>query len=357
MRYLSFCLHTYHKRVRRDYPLPRQHFYIKIKTMKNIAIIATGGTIAGTGAQGKTVSYVAGEMSVDTIIESIPMIQDVAHLSSHQICNVDSNEMGPNLWMELTNTINALVLDQNIDGIVVTHGTDLIEETAYFLNLTINTSKPVVLTGAMRPATATSADGPFNMYQAVCLAAHPQAVHKGVMVLFSNTIYSARDIQKESNFKIDAFGQRSSGCLGYMQDDKVYFFTETFKMHTSQSKFVGNYTKLPNIGIAYFYGGAPTSILYDLVKENEGIVLIGSGNGNYNKAWQKAIEDLSEKGIIFVRSSRVPDGIVFEDRIFDQKGYCIPSNTLSGPKARILLMLAMTRTKEREEIRNIFLEY
>lgn len=326
--------------------------------MKNIAIVATGGTIAGTGQLGKTVAYRAGEMSVDKIIDSIPIIKEIANIHEYQLMSVDSNEMGPQNWIILANKINEIVKDENIDGVVVTHGTDTLDETAYFLTLTLNTSKPVVITGAMRPATATSADGPYNLYQAVCLATHEAAYHQGVMGLFSNTIYSGRDIQKVNNYKIDAFDQKAFGCLGYMQDNEVYFFTCSFKLHTLGSRFSKKQlTDLPPIAIAYFYGGAPAQMLYDLAKHHQGIVIAGSGNGNYSQEWLKAIEDLSQKGIVFARASRVSQGIVFNDYIFDPQQYCIVANTLSAQKARVLLMLALSQTHDRDEIKEIFNEY
>lgn len=326
--------------------------------MKTIAIVATGGTIAGSGQSGKTVAYKAGEISVDQIIETIPMIKDVANIKEYQLMSVDSNEMNQEKWIILANQINEIVKDDEVDGVVVTHGTDTLDETAYFLTLTLNTVKPIVITGAMRPATATSADGPYNLYQAVCLATHDEAHHQGVMGLFSNTIYSGRDIQKISNYKIDAFDQKAFGCLGYMQDDQVYFFSRTFKIHTLASRFSKDvFTSLPKVAIVYFYAGADAHMLYDLATTHEGIVIAGSGNGNYSEAWLQAIEDLSQKGIIFVRASRVSQGIVFDDAVFDPHHYCIPANTLSAQKARVLLMLALSKTHDRKEIRGIFNEY
>lgn len=326
--------------------------------MKTIAIVATGGTIAGTGKQGKTIAYRAGEMNVNDIIKTIPMIQEVAHIKEYQLMNVDSNEIGPKQWILLSNTINELLKDENIDGVVVTHGTDTLDETAYFLTLTLHTFKPVVITGAMRPATATSADGPYNLYQAVCLASSEEASHHGVMGLFSNTIFSGRDIQKVNNYKLDAFDQKSFGCLGYMQDEKVYFFSRSFKVHTLASRF-SQYplTELPKVAIAYFYAGASSKMLYDLAKEHQGIVIAGSGNGNYNQQWLEAINDLSNKGIVFVRSSRVSHGIVFDDEIFDPLHNCIAANTLTAQKARVLLMLALSQTHKHEEIIEIFDKY
>ena len=326
--------------------------------MKKVAIVATGGTIAGTGQLGKTTSYRAGEIRVEDIISSIPLIKEVADIETIQLFNVDSNEMSPEKWVELSKTINDVAKRDDIDGIVVTHGTDTLDETAYYLNLTLYTQKPVVITGAMRPATATSADGPFNLYQAVCLAVNDNAKDQGVMALFSSTIYGARDIQKVNNYKIDAFDQKSFGCLGYMQDDKVYLYSKTFKTHTIHSIFsFGDVLTMPNVAIAYFYAGAKANILRDLAKEHQGIVLVGSGSGNYNKEWQSTIIELSKQGIIFVRASRVPAGLIFDSDEFDPMHVCIPANTLSPQKARVLLMLSLTKTKDLSQIRSIFEQY
>lgn len=326
--------------------------------MKNIVIIATGGTIAGSGKVGKATNYQAGKIDIKEIIDSISMINEIANLKAIQLFNVDSNEMNEDHWLILTNKINELASKDDVDGIVVTHGTDTLDETAYFLNLTINTYKPVVLTGAMRPASATSADGPMNLYQAVCLASSDDALGHGVMALFSSTIYSGRDIQKISNFKIDAFDQKDFGCLGYMHDDEVLMFSRTFKKHTLQSIFSNELPKvLPSVGIVYYYAGANVEILTMMAKEHQGIVIIGSGSGNYSKTWLQEIERLYNEGIIFVRASRVNQGIVYESTTFDPNNICIPSNTLSGQKARVLLMLALSKTKEIKEIKNIFSEY
>ena len=200
--------------------------------MKHIVIVATGGTIAGTGNLGKSAVYEAGKISIDEVIESIPMINEIAELSEVQLFNEDSNEINEEKWITLANTLNEIVSRDNVDGVVVTHGTDTLDETAYFLNLTVNTVKPVVITGAMRPATATSADGPMNLFQAVSLAAREEARGHGVMAVFSSTIYAAREIQKVHNFKVDAFGQRELGCLGYMRDEVPYMYATSFKRNS-----------------------------------------------------------------------------------------------------------------------------
>lgn len=323
--------------------------------MKHIVVVATGGTIAGVGEKGKTVAYHAGEIKVRDILNSIN-VDHLARISEVQLMNVDSNEMNEDSWINLANEINSLIKQDDVDGIVVTHGTDTIEETAYFLNLTINSYKPVVVTGAMRPATATSADGPYNLYQAIALASCDDAYGQGVMVLFSNTIYSGRDVQKVNNYKIDAFDQKAFGCLGYMQDEHVYFFSTSFKLHTFGSLFSKSLPSvLPKVGIAYYYAGADADILDYLSKKHEGIIIAGSGNGNYSQDWLKMIEKcVKERNTVFVRASRVPLGIVFNDKVFDPHQYCIASNTLSAQKARILCSLALSQTKNIEEIREIF---
>ncbi|MBM6841552.1 asparaginase [[Clostridium] spiroforme] len=325
--------------------------------MKTIAIIATGGTIAGTGQKGKTAVYHAGEIDIDSIIETIPEINEVAVLKTFQLMNIDSNEMTKEHWIRLKKDIEEILLDVTIDGAVVTHGTDTLDETAYFLTLTLNVRKPVVITGAMRPATATSADGPFNLYQAICLAIDDESYDQGVLALFSNTIYSGRDIQKVNNFKIDAFDQKSLGCLGYMQDNQVYYYTKTSKRHTSYSIFNGKIESLPDVAIVYFYSGASSDILYYLARQNSGIVIAGSGSGNYSKDWLQAIEELSKQGIVFVRSSRISQGIVYDNDVFDPHGMCVPANTLSPQKARVLLMLSLLKTTDVNTIRKYFQTY
>ena len=314
-------------------------------------MITTGGTIASQEGEDGLEPKTTGQQMLDLI----PELQGLCEIDCVDLLNLDSTNMQPEEWAVMAKA--AFEGMKNHDGIVITHGTDTLDETAYFLTLTLNTPKPVVLTGAMRPATATSADGPFNLYQAICLACHGESYNRGVLALFSNTIYSGRDIEKVNNFKIDAFDQRSLGCLGYMQDQEVYFYTQTSKIHTIKSRFNKRIDSIKSVAIAFYYSGADAKILYDLASDHEGIVIAGSGSGNYSQAWLKAIEELSEKGTIFVRSSRISQGIVFDDEIFDPHHLCISSNTLSPQKARVLLMLALTQTHDRDEIREIFLQY
>lgn len=320
--------------------------------MKKIAIIATGGTIAGSGHMGKTTNYKAGTLSVEDILASIPDIKSEFDISLFPLLSVDSNEMNITHWIALKKKIDEI--SSEFDGIVITHGTDTIEETAYFLTLTINTDKPVVLTGAMRPATATSADGPFNLWQAIHLAGSSLSYGQGVLALFSSTIYSARDIQKISNYKIDAF-EKANTALGFMKDDEIFFSSRQMKKHTTSSIFSSmDLSHLPEVDIVPYYAGADSYLLHTGAK---GIVVMGTGSGNFSMKWKKEIETLQKEGKFFVRSSRVIDRIVFGDEVFDPHHIMIPSLTLSPYKARILLMLGLAYTNDLDKLKEIFVQY
>ena len=230
--------------------------------LKNIVILATGGTIAGTGEEGKTTNYTAGNLDIKALTDGISNIHKIANIYGEQIANVDSNDITVKHWLALANRINELSTQDNIDGFVITHGTDTLEETAYFLDLTVKTNKPVVLTGAMRPSTATSADGPLNLYQSVALAASDSSKGQGSMVVFADGIYSGRNVQKVNTFKTNAFNSIEFGCLGYMRDSIPYFFNKSIKPHTIDSQFdISGLNNLPEVSIAYFNIGADPSIL------------------------------------------------------------------------------------------------
>ncbi|WP_297427650.1 asparaginase [Clostridium sp.] len=330
----------------------------KNSKLKNIVILATGGTIAGTGEEGKTTNYQAGNLDIQTLINSVTNLDKIANIYGEQVANVDSNDITITHWLTLANKINELSKQSDIDGFVITHGTDTLEETAYFLDLTVKTNKPVVITGAMRPSTATSADGPLNLYQSVALAASDLSVGQGCLVAFSDGIYSGRNVQKVNTFKTNAFNSIEFGCLGYMRDNVPYFFNKSTKPHTVDSQFdVSGIDKLPIVSIAYFNIDADPSILDYFADKSEGIVIAGAGSGTFSSNWVKEIKNLETRGIPVVRSSRIGSGIILRDNTIDKYSNCIPSYTLSPPKARILLSLALTKTKDFSEIGKIFAEY
>ena len=322
---------------------------------KKVVVLATGGTIAGEGRPGDTTSYTPGKVSISDIASKIRGLRDIADLQQIQMANINSDDITSSLWIDLALTINKLSKDEDIDGFVITHGTDTMEETAYFLHLTVKTDKPVVVTGAMRPSTATSADGPMNLYQAVTVAASEKARGLGVLCVFSDSIYSARDFQKLSTTSVTAFGGRDFGMMGYVLDRNVLFYNKSLKPHTLESEFsVENIKSLPKVGILIFHVDADPDLVYAAAKNSDGLVIVGAGNGNYSIKYNEVIGKLS---IPVVRSSRIGNGMIVPDNTFDKWGNIIVGDNLAPTKARILLQLALTKTKDVEKIKECFKKY
>lgn len=325
--------------------------------LPTVAVLATGGTIAGTGAEGKTTNYQAGQLDVESLVESAAGVTDIANVRGIQVCNVGSDDITDEYWLQMTNTINELAQDENIDGFVITHGTDTLDETAYFLNLTVKTDKPVVITGAMRPATATSADGPMNLYQSIALAASENAVGRGVMAVFADGIYGGRDVQKISTFKTDAFGSKDLGGLGYMLDGVPHFYNVSDKLHTVKTEFnVSELSELPDVAVAYFNIDADPGVL-DYYAENgaKGIVIAGAGSGCYSASWNDKVNELSSTGIPVIRCSRIASGIISKDDYF--VGNLAIGNDLAPQKAATLLRLILTQTNDIDEIQEMINKY
>lgn len=324
--------------------------------MKNVYILATGGTISAAGDGGRTTGYHDGEFDITDLLKSIQGVEMLARLDGCQILNVSSDDMGWSEWILLAEKINALSKNPNIDGFVVTHGTNTMEETAYFLNLVVKTEKPVILTGSMRPATANSADGPQNLYEAIALAASRDAIGKGVLVVFSDAIYSADRIQKVNCFRPDAFGGRDFGCIGYMQDCIPKFLQNPVYNHTVHTEFLTYSLKqIPRVEIAYFYTDADPGVLDYYASMAEGIVIAGAGSGLFSKEWKKKIKEIAHR-IPVIRSTRVNNGIVSQDNCDEELG-TIPGGVLTPVKARILLSIALATTQSRDKLEAVFHKY
>ena len=325
--------------------------------LKTVVILGTGGTIAGSGTAGKTQGYTAGSIDIQSLIDGVPGLDTLANLQGEQVLNTASDNVTAKDWIVLANRINELAKDDNIAGFVITHGTDTLEETAYFLDLTVKTDKPVICVGAMRPATATSADGPMNLYQSVALARTPEARGKGVMIVFSDGIYAAREVTKVTTYKTDAFNGRDFGALGYMVDDKAYFYNTSAKKHTVDTPFdVSELEDLPKVGVAYFHIDAEPDMLKYYLDNYEGVVVAGAGNGSSSTLWSNLVKETVDGGseVVVVRAGRMDNGIVTDNANYMQS---IAANNLNPQKARILLALALTQTKDREQIREYFAEY
>ncbi|UTD26336.1 type II asparaginase [Bradyrhizobium sp. WD16] len=329
--------------------------------LPNVVILATGGTIAGSGASSTTtIGYTAATVGVDALIDAVPEIKKVANVKGEQIFQIASESMTNDHWLKLAKRVNALLALPDVDGIVITHGTDTLEETAYFLDLTVKSNKPVVLVGAMRPSTAISADGPINIYNAVLLAGSKEAVGRGVMIAMNDAINAARDVTKTNTSLTDTFRTPELGVLGYMQDNAPHFYRQSLRKHTTESEFdVSNLDKLPDVDIVYGYANInPIALDAFVAHGDKGIVYAGVGDGSLGAGIKPNLIDARKKGVIVVRSSRVGNGIVARNgEANDDELDFVVSDTLNPQKARILLMLALTNTTNTKAIQKMFYTY
>ena len=326
----------------------------------NIHILATGGTIAGTGASATATNYTAGQVAIGTLLDAVPQLKDIAHVTGEQVVRIGSQDMNDEVWLTLANRINELLNQPETDGIVITHGTDTMEETAYFLNLTVKSEKPVVLVGAMRPSTALSADGPLNLYNAVVTASDKQSTGKGVLVVMNGSILGAESVSKMHTTGVETFQAPNAGALGYVLNSQVVYNQAPLKKHTTESVFdVSGLKKLPKVGIVYSYSNIDADMVEPMLKNGyEGIVHAGVGNGNIHRNVFPVLEKARKQGIQVVRSSRITSGPTTLDNEVDDAHYeFIASQQLNPQKARILLMLALTKTRDWKEIQQYFLEY
>ena len=326
----------------------------------NIHILATGGTIAGTGASATATNYTAGQVAISSLLDAVPEIKNIANVTGEQIVKIGSQDMNDEVWLTLARKINQLMKDPNIDGIVITHGTDTMEETAYFLNLTVKGDKPVVLVGAMRPSTAISADGPLNLYNAVVVAADKASKGKGVLVAMNGNILGAADVSKMNTVSVETFQAPNSGALGHVLNGKVTYTASPEKKHTTQSVFdVSQLDKLPKVGIVYGYSNIDADMVAPMLENGyQGIVHAGVGNGNIHKNVFPVLTDARKKGILVVRSSRVPAGPTSLDaEVNDAEYQFVASQGLNPQKARVLLMLALTKTNDWKKIQEYFNVY
>ncbi|MFB9760726.1 type II asparaginase [Ectobacillus funiculus] len=332
------------------------------KETPEIKILATGGTIAGTGSTStQTTGYRAGVLTPDQLLEAVPSLKDIANISTEQIASIDSGTANTNAVMvKLAKEVQKTLDDPKCDGVVITHGTDTMEETAYFLNLTVHSDKPIVMVGSMRPSTALSADGPLNLYNAVALAGSKEAHDKGVLISMNGKIGNARDIFKTSTTDVDAFNNPELGILGYMQDGKPYFYNLPIKKHTTESDFdIRNITedKLPRVDIVYSHANDDRVLVDAVVAAGaKGIIHAGTGNGSVHEKTLPGLQDAVKKDVVVVRDTRVPEGMVTHEQV-DTDNDFVNSNNINPQKARILLMLALTQTKDPNKIQEYFNEY
>jgi len=324
--------------------------------LPHIVILATGGTIAGSAASNtQTTGYKAGALGIQTLINAVPEMGKVAKVDGEQIANIGSENMTKEIILKLSNRVNELLARDDIDGVVITHGTDTLDETPYFLNLTVKSNKPVVFTAAMRPATAISADGPMNLLEAVTVAADPDAKGRGVMVVLNDRIGAARFVTKTNATTLDTFKAPEEGYLGVIVGGKPQFEMRVDKINTLRSVFdVRNLKALPDVVIIYGYQDDP-EYMYDAAIEHhaKGIVYVGTGAGSVSVRSEAGIKKAEKAGIIVVRATRTGSGVVPVDD--SQPG--LVADSLNAAKARILLMTALTQTHDPKLIQQYFHTY
>ena len=335
-----------HKR-RKDTTMVKRHIYI----------IACGGTIAGAaGTADDLTGYTAGAVAVEDLIAAVPQLSETAFIEGEQFCSIDSSDMTEELWLRLAQRVQTIADIDDIDGIVITHGTDTMEETAYFLSLTVHTEIPVILTGAMRPATAISADGPLNLLEAVQTAAWPESSRYGVLIAINGTLQAPRFVEKTDTTHVDTFRSRQMGCLGFIQDGRPWFYQMPVQLYNQTSCFsCAGLKELPKVGIVYGYVGMDGAVMDAMAAAGaRAVVVAGLGHGRMPAAIWKKAQQLMERGIYIIRASRVLGGIVTAVPEYDGT---ICANTLTPQKAKILMQLILLRTQDKREIQDFFQLY
>jgi L-asparaginase len=330
------------------------------KDLPNVVILATGGTIAGSAESGTQAGYTSGQVGIETMIDAVPGIRDLANVTGEQISNVGSQDMSVEIWLKLANRINELLATDDVDGIVITHGTDTQEETAFFLNLVVKSDKPVITTGSMRPSTAVSAEGPLNLYNSVAIAADTKAKGHGVMLVMNDQIHSAHAVTKTNTTSVQTFMSPMHGLMGAVIYGQHEFYRTPHGIHTTESEFsVTGLTKLPRVDVIYAGVDSPADLIEFSIKAGAtGIVIAGVGNGNMNGASLAACKKAAENGIVVVRSTRVPTGYVLRNaEVNDDENKTIASDELNAQKSRVLLMLALLKDRSPENIQTLFYTY
>jgi L-asparaginase len=326
----------------------------------SIRILATGGTIAGAQGTGQTYGYKSGSFKVEDLIAAVPKLKDLAELSGEQVANIGSQDMNDTVWLKLAKRANELLASHDVDGIVITHGTDTMEETAFFLDLTLKSDKPVVMVGSMRPATAISADGPGNLYNAVAVAASAGSRGRGVMVVLNDEVHAARNVTKTDTTSVETFKSPNRGPVGLVHTGQIAWFEHMDRPHTSASEFdISGRSQLPRVDIIYAHANMSPDLIDASVRAGaKGLVIAGVGDGNMTAPALEAVGRAAKAGVVVVRSTRLEEGLVLRNNEVndDQAGFAA-SGEFTAPKARVLLQLGLTRTNDVKQIQRMFNEY
>lgn len=316
--------------------------------LPRVRVIATGGTIAGRAT--------GGQLTGAQIVDAVPELSEVAEIEVEEFSRVGSSAMTPDHWLRLSRRIDELLAsDPELAGIVVTHGTDTMEETGYFLHLTVEAERPVIMVGSMRNSSAVSADGPANLLSGVRVATHPDAHGKGVLVVLNDEIHSARDVRKTDNNRVDTFVSREWGALGVVDADRIVFRREVTTRHTSSSelRMDATVTELPRVPVVADFAGNDGSVLRAWMERGvDAVVVQAFGGGRASPGMRGAVADLAERGVPVVLASRVPEGRILSTAGDVEDGILVAGD-LPPHKARVLMMLALLKSHDPVELQRL----
>jgi|SRR5579864_3757856 len=339
-----------------------------------VRLVATGGTIS---------NRVGGRLTAEELVKSMPGIERYAQPEFEQFTNLASGELTLDQWLGLSKRLNELfATDPTLAGIVVTSGTDTLEELAYFLDLTVRTEKPVAVVGSMRNPSTLGYEGAANLLEGFRVAASPEARNKGVLVVLNDEINSAREATKTDALRLQTFQTRGYGVLGVVDSDRVVFYRDVVKRHTARSEFdVASIARLPRVDVILAYQGADGDLIKAAADQGaQGIVIAGAGAGATSGTQQAGITYALKKGVIVVTTTRTGSGRIAPQRgggrgrgaepgggagrgntenplTPEEQGRRVAGEDLAPVKARLLLMLALARTKDPAEIQRMFSEY
>src|SRR5512139_3194274 len=328
--------------------------------LPTIKVLATGGTIAGAQASATDYGYKSGAYDVNSLLKAVPNLDKLAVLTGEQVANIGSQDMNDEIWLKLAKRVNAVLAEPGTDAVLITHGTDTLEETSYFLSLVTKSDKPVVMVGSMRPATATSADGPANIYNGVAAAVSPAAKGRGVLVVLNDEIHFARNVVKTNTTSVQTFQSLNRGPAGVVHTGKIEWFEPMDKKLGQATEFsVDTLDKLPRVDVIYAHANMSADLIDAAIKNGaKGLVIAGVGDGNMTTAALDAVTKAAKNGIVVVRSTRLAEGITLRNNEVndDEKGL-VASGELNPAKSRVLLQLALTKTNDPVQIQKMFYEY
>ena len=328
--------------------------------LPKVRVLATGGTIAGAQASATDYSYKSGSYDVNSLLKAVPNLDKLAVMTGEQVANIGSQDMSDEIWLKLAKRVNAVLAEPGTDGILITHGTDTLEETSYFLSLVTKSDKPVVMVGSMRPATAISADGPGNIYNGVAVATDPRAKGKGTLVCLNDVIHYARNVVKTDTTSVETFRSINRGPAGVVHTGKIEWFEPMDRKVGAASEFsIDTLDKLPRVDVIYAHANMSADLIEAAIKNGaKGLVIAGVGDGNMTTPALDALTKAAKSGVVVVRSTRLVEGIVLRNNEVndDEKGF-VASGELNPGKSRVLLQLALTKTKDPVQIQKMFYTY